>query len=260
MKSKNFPLLLLPIIIVAAVSFYYWKIKNEKTVHALNPRREELIQSSHDQKFDKFSLSGFDYTGKSSWTLEGDTAKIDPGQSVYLNQNVTLRLRDNTLIRTDHVQWSQDGGTLRTDSRVEVDHQNAKVVGRGAFGKPNEGFIQLNRDIHMTINNNTNLVCQGPLKIFYNLNTMSFYRKVKVVDAKGILSANRMDVNFDADKKKIKEIVAIGSVVIERGADMTRSNRAIYTVDTGSIRLEGNPEVTLHKGTTEGILDGTFRN
>jgi hypothetical protein len=47
--------------------------------------------------------------------------------------------------------------------------------------------------------------------------------------------------------------------VIVRGEDRTHSRRAIYTLATGSIRLEGNPEITLHKGQT-GILDGALRN
>ncbi len=259
MRSKNFPLLLLPVVVVAAVSFYYWKMTEQRTVRGRGSDRAELIQSSLDQQFQKFSLTGFDETGKSSWKLEGDAAKIDPGQSIYLDQNVTLHLKDNTTVRTDHVQWSQDGGTMRTDALVFVDHQNAKVEGRGALGKPNEGFIQLNRDITMTINATTNLVCQGPLKIFYNLNTMSFFRKVKVTDLRGVLSANRMDVKFEPDQKKIKEIIAIGNVVIERGADTTRSRKAIYTVANGSIRLEGNPEITLRKG-AGGLLDGAIRS
>lgn len=259
MRSKSFPLLLLPVMVVAAVSFYYWKMKDSRSAPGASSERAELIQSSRDQQFQKFSLTGFDETGKSNWKLEGDTAKIDPGQSVYLDQNVTLRLKDDTVIRTDHVQWSQDGGTLRTNALVTVDHQNAKVKGRGAFGRPNDGFIQLNRDITMTINATTDLVCQGPLKIFYNQHTMSFFRKVKVTDERGILSANRMDVLFESDQKKIKEIVATGNVVIERGNDTTRSLRAIYSVDSGSIRLEGNPEITLRKG-SGGLLDGALRN
>ncbi len=230
-----------------------------KSSAGFNPDRAALVQSSRDQQLKKFSLIGFDETGKSNWKLEGDTAKIDPGQSIYLDQNVTLNLRDNTRVRTDHVQWSQDGGTMRTDALVYVDHQNAKVKGRGAFGRPNDGFIQLNRDITMTINATTDLVCQGPLKIFYNLNTMSFFRKVKVTDPRGVLSANRMDVKFETDQKSIKEIMATGNVVIERGNDTTHSSRAIYTVENGSIRLEGNPEITLRKG-AGGILDGALRN
>ena len=257
-KIRNFPLLLLPLTMVGSLFYFLWSAK-PITAPAPAPARQELIRSGTDQKLQKFKLTGFDDKGKSNWNLEGDSAKIDPGQSVFLDQNVTLRMKDDTVIRTDHVQWSQDGGTLRTNAWVTVDHQTVKVKGRGAYGRPNEGFIQLNRDIDMVLNDVTHLVCQGPMKIFYNQNRMYFYRKVKVTDQRGTLSANRMDVLFDSTKKKVKEIIAIGNVVIERAGDTTHSRRAIYSLDTGSVRLEGNPEITLNKG-GGGILNGALRN
>ncbi len=171
-----------------------------------------------------------------------------------------MRLKDNTLIKTDHVQWSQDGGTLRTNDWVTVQHENVFVRGRGAYGRPNDGYIQLNRDIEMIMGQGSKLVCDGPMKIFYNENLMHFFRKVKVNDQRGVLHAKRMDVYFDQDKKKIHQIIAIGDVVIERGKDTTHSRRAIYTLENGSLRLEGNPEVTLHKGGGTGILDGAITN
>ena len=259
MRSKTVPLLLLPLILTGAVLFYYGNLKFRRAPSVSSPLRSELVNSSHDQQLQKFSLTGFDDTGKSNWKLEGDAAKVDPGRTVYLDQNVTLKLQDNTLIRTDHVQWSQDGGELRTASIVTVEHENATVRGRGAYGRPNEGYIQLNHDIEMLINGSTKLNCVGPLKIYYHENLMSFFRKVKVVDSRGVLTSNRMDVKFDPVSKRIKEITALGNVVIVRGQDTTRSQRAIYSVDTGSVRLEGSPEVTLHKG-SGGILDGAFRN
>ena len=76
---------------------------------------------------------------------------------------------------------------------------------------------------------------------------MILYRKVKVVDERGSVTANRMDVFFDPDQKKAKEIIAIGNVLIEREGDTTRSKRAIYLPATGAVRLEGSPEITLHK-------------
>ena len=257
---RNFPLLLLPVTLAGALFYFLWTTKPAQDRRKVEPARVELVQSSGDQKLNKFSLTGFDEKGKTNWNLEGDKAKIDPARMVFLDQNVTLRLKDNTVIKSDHVQWSQDGGTLKTDAWVTVDHENAKVRGRGAYGRPNEGFIQLDQDITMTMNGGTStLTCKGPLKIYYNQNVMYFFRQVKVVDERGTLSANRMDVNFDPETRRIKEITAIGSVVIERGNDTTRSKRAIYSMDTGSVRLEGDPEITLHK-TGGSILDGALRN
>ncbi|HTL70296.1 MAG TPA: LPS export ABC transporter periplasmic protein LptC [Candidatus Eisenbacteria bacterium] len=209
--------------------------------------REELVKTSADQQLQKFSLTGFDDKGKTFWNLEGETAKIDPGQTVYLDQNVTLKLKDDTVVRTDRVRWSQDRGSLRTDAVVYVDNPNAKIRGIGAAGRPAENFIQLNRQIEMKLTGGATVTCSGPMKIYYSENKMIFFRKVRVVDQRGVLTSNRMDVFFGKDKK-VEKIVLIGNVVIERGTDTTHSQRAIYVPETGSIRLEGNPEITLRKG------------
>lgn len=247
-----------------AVAFSIFTLTHESKIKKANSpavqrARKQLVQSSQDQSLQKFSLTGFDEQGKKFWNLEGDTATIDPGQTVFLDQNVTLKLKDSTIVRTDHVQWSQDGGILRTHAPVFVTHENTEIKGLGAIGRLSESFIQLNRNIEMLINRTTTLTCQGPLKIFYKENKMIFYRKVKVVDDRGVLKANRMDVLFDPNQKKVSQIIAMGNVTIERGTDTTHSQRAIYSLATGSLRLEGNPEITLHKDSAK-ILDAPIRN
>ncbi len=262
LPRQNTPLaVLLTSVMVVLVAFSFMvmgKKAKEKEV-SRDPKKEERIRTARDQEFKKFSLAGFDDQGKKFWNLEGDTAKINPDKVVFLQQNVTLKLRDDTVIRTDNVLWSQDGGVMRTNSAVDVDHQNIKIKGMGALGRPADSFIQLNRDIEVLIQPNTRISCKGPMKIYYKDNKLIFFRNVKVVDQRGSLSANRMDVFFDSQTKKVKQIFAAGNVVIVRSGDTTRSNRAIYSLATGSIRLEGNPEVTLHKGSMT-LLDGALRN
>ena len=244
---------------VAAVFFLSHEKRAKEHAEALSRSKSKPAVSSTDQSLQKFSLTGFDDQGKKFWNLQGDKARIDSGQTVFLEQNVTLKLKDNTVIKTDHVQWSQDGGILRTPALVFVTHENSEIKGRGAVGRLNENFIQLNRDIEMLINQSTRLTCSGPLKIFFKENRMIFYRKVKIVDERGALKANRMDVFFDPDQKKVSQVIAVGDVTIERGTDTTHSRRAIYTPATGSLRLEGNPEVTLHKDSQK-ILNAPLRN
>ncbi len=239
--------------------FFFTHHAEPKRPSSLASLLDPSASSGPNQELQEFNLTGFDNEGKKFWNLKGDTAKIEPGQTVYLDQNVTLRLRDDTVVRTDHVQWSQDGGTLTTDSPVVVDHQNVKIKGMGALGRPGDSFIQLNRDIRMLINPATTLTCKGPMKIFYKENKIVFYRQVKVADEKGVLTSNRMEVLFDPNEKKITQIIAMSNVIIQRGTDTTRSARAIYSVETGSVRLEGDPEITIHQEGSK-LLDGAFRN
>ena len=261
-QRHNFAKIFLTVCVVAAMSAVFFMTHERKIKEKAAAARRikgDSAASSTDQSLQKFSLTGFDDQGKKFWNLEGDKARIDPGQVVFLEQNVTLKLKDSTVIKTDHVQWSQDGGILRTPALVFVTHQNANVKGRGAVGRLNDNFIQLDHNIEMLINQSTLLTCSGPLKIFFKENRMVFYRNVKIVDDRGVLKANRMDVLFDPDQKKVSQIIAVGNVTIERGSDTTHSQRAIYSLATGSVRLEGNPEVTLHKESSK-ILDAPLRN
>ena len=220
---------------------------------ALRVRSQAEIATSRDQEVQHFTLTGFDETGKKFWDLDGSGANVNPDQTVYLDDNVTLKLRDNTIVKTSKVTWSQNVSFMTTDAPVVVTREASVIRGRGAIGRPGESFIQINRDIRMTVNASTHLTCQGPMKIFYKENKMVFYRKVRVRDARGVLSANRMDVFLD-EHKKIDKIIAVGNVVIERGTDTTHSQRAVYSLLTGAVRLEGSPEITLHKGGA-GFLD-----
>lgn len=260
-NRQNIPLTFMIVGILALGAVFFIPKAPQKKAAAVTKAslKEDLISQSRNQELQKFNLTGFDEKGKSSWNLQGDAAKIEPGETVHLDQNVTLRLQDSTVVRSDHVQWSQSTGVLKTSSPVYVDHQNAKVKGIGALGRLNDSFLQLNRQIEMVLNQTTRLTCDGPLKIFYKDNKMSFYRKVRITDEKGTLSANRMDVFFDPVAKKAKEIVGMGNVIITRGQDQTKSQRVFYTVATGAVRLEGNPEITLHSDSAS-KLDATFRN
>ncbi len=251
--KRNFPFYLFILILLSAFLFFFMQGARQKhPVKKVSSR--ELIDSSRDQQLKKFTLTGFDDKGQKFWNLQGESAKIEPGQTIYLDQNVTLRLKDNTIIRTDHVRWSQDGGTMTTHSPVAVDHGTIKVTGVGSMGRPSDSFIQLNRKIRMTDAEGSVLTCDGPMKIYYNENKMIFYRNVKAVDQRGTLIAKRMDVLFEPGQQKVNQIIASGDVEIIRGTDTTHSQRAIYTVATGSIRLEGNPDITVHKG-SEALME-----
>ena len=257
--KQNTPAIFLIAGLIGVIAFFSLTYENKIRETKKSASRADLINSSQDQSLQKFSLTGFDDKGKTFWNLVGETAKIDSSQTVFLDQNVVLKLKDDTLIKTDHVRWSQEEGVLKTTAPVFVTHKDVKIQGVGAVGKPSESFVQLNRNIEMDIKPGTHLSCQGPMKIFYKDNKIIVYRKVKITDDRGVVTANRMDVFFDPNEKKIRQIVAIGNVTIERGTDTTHSQRAIYSVATGSIRLEGNPEITLHKESSK-ILDAPFRN
>jgi lipopolysaccharide export system protein LptA len=55
-----------------------------------------------------------------------------------------------------------------------------------------------------------------------------------------------MKILFDPKARKITRAVAIGNVIIKREGNTTRSERAIYTVKDGRIRLIGKPRIIVN--------------
>ncbi len=248
----------LGVFVTAAASFFiFGGEREEKSVFL--PFDAASREESGRQELQQFALAGYDNQGQKFWNLKGDVAKINTDRTVFLDQNVSLELENNTTIEADHVEFSQEKGILRTNAPVFISHQNAKIRGIGAIGKLNEKFVQIQREIDMVISDTTHLVCRGPMKIYYDQNKIIFYRDVKVTDEKGTLAAQRMDVFMDPEQKKVSEIHARGDVVITRGGSVTHSDRAIYTVATGSVKLEGSPKILLQKDNLQSF-DGTFRN
>lgn len=212
-----------------------------------------------EQTLHHFELVGFDETGKKFWKLTGDRATIkEEGEEILVNKNVLLSIQSTTQIRTDRIYWNKNSTSFWTDAPVKVLREDLTMEGVGAFGKPTEYFVQLHRHIKMAIDAKTTVICEGPLKIFYREHIASFYRHVRIRDPQGTVLAQRMDVFFDADTKKVTHIDMVGQVEIFRGNDHSRSNRAIYTVATGAIRLE-KPQITIRekKGWTQ---DGSSGN
>ena len=234
---------------VCVALFLFWASRRSAAEHESERRARTEAGSPEDQKVQKFHLTGLDENGKEFWVLEGETARIEPGEVIELDRNVMLKLKD-TVIRSDHVRWSPARQTLETDTWVSVDQPSTTIRGEGAIARPKEGFVQLNRNVEMVLNGSTRVTCKGPLKIFYRLNRALFYKDVKITDAKGELTAARMEVLFDRETKKVTQVIARGNVVTRRGEDTTRSESATYNVATASVKLEGRPQILLHQEKT----------
>ncbi len=92
--KSNLPILMFGagVLLLFFVFFFVASNKKAKQGKAQGASRQNLISSSRDQELQKFNLTGYDDKGKTFWNLVGETAKIDPGQTVFLDQNVVLKL------------------------------------------------------------------------------------------------------------------------------------------------------------------------
>ncbi len=207
------------------------------------------------QVIEHFELEGFDDEGNASWRLVGDSAVVSSATDVFIEKDVVLTMLGGAIIRSDKVFWQNSKTRFVTSQPVKVLHRNIEVEGRGAIGKLNQKSIQINQDIRMRIEPDGTLVtCRGPMRILQGESRVTLYHDVTIRDTRGNLVADRMDAFFDPDTKKIVMITASGNVRITRGEDISVADKAIYDTRTGSIRLEGMPEISIRD--TNGLEPG----
>ncbi|MBP9732855.1 MAG: LPS export ABC transporter periplasmic protein LptC [Candidatus Omnitrophica bacterium] len=198
------------------------------------------------QTIEHFELEGYDDDGSASWRLVGESAKVTTTADVFIERNVVLTMLGGAIIRSDKVFWQNAKTRFVTSQPVKVLHRNIEVEGRGAIGKLNQKSIQINQDVRMKIEpDGTIVTCRGPMRILQGESRVTLYHDVRIRDTRGDLASDRMDAFFDPETKKIVSITAAGNVRITHDGDVSIANKAIYDTRTGSVRLEGMPEISI---------------
>ena len=198
-----------------------------------------------EQIVERFKLEGFDISGDQAWKLLGDRGHIGEDRDVFIEKNVVLTLQGDTLIKADKVLWQGKKSRFLTNQPVNVDHKDIAMTGIGASGKLEEKFLQINQNIRALTTRGTIITCRGPMKVFYGEERIALYRDVQILDLKGGVFADRMMGYFDPEEKQLIRVVAEGNVKISKGDDVSYADKAVYDTRTGSVRLEGAPEINI---------------
>jgi LPS export ABC transporter protein LptC len=193
---------------------------------------------------------------------EGDFNKEE--QIVHLKENVVIKSTDGTALMTDSLKWNSDSKNVFTEQPVTIKKADFEVSGVGGFCDMENKTAELKKDIKADINsvpgyirsdssvsNKTNITCDGPLEINYKKNKASFLNNVVIKDAQGDLLADRIDVYFGKNTRKIKCVVARGNVRIINGENVTYSEKAIYLVDEGRVILPKRPRLVIQNERAE---------
>jgi len=78
---------------------------------------------------------------------------------------------------------------------------------------------------------------------FNKKNLVIFYGNVKATRADTTIWADRMDISFDREEKKIDKIVAFGNVKVNQEDRNAVASKATYFENSKKIVLEGNPKL-----------------
>lgn len=251
---------------------------------------DETPAQSVAQKIFSFNLEGYRDNGKKKWELRGAYADIlsnvikldhvtakaygDEGsltlkaktgiydkvtKDIHLEKNVVGKSSDGARLLTDSLDWNQKAECVMTDALVRVEKDNLVSIGKGAVATPALKRVELKRDVIVEIKENppTIITCDGPLVVDYKKNISILNNNVKISDQKGEIYSDLMKVLFDPKNRKITRVVAIGNVRIQREGNSTYSDRAIYTVRDGKVRLVGKPKIVVFP---KGKSDASVRN
>ncbi|MBI4335776.1 MAG: LPS export ABC transporter periplasmic protein LptC [Candidatus Omnitrophica bacterium] len=239
---------------------------------------EEASDQTIAQKILSFNLEGYRDNGQKKWELNGAVANIlsnvikldyitakaygDDGsmtikakRGVYdkttkdidLEKNVVGKTSDGARLVTDRLHWNDRLEQVTTDAFVRIEKDNLISVGRGAVGSPALRQVELKKDVVVELKEDppTLITCDGPLVVNYKKNLSILNNNVRIADQRGDISADMMKVMFNPKTRKIMKVVAVGNVKIAREGNSTYSERAVYTVRDGRVKLIGKPKIVV---------------
>ncbi len=240
------------------------------------------------QKIEGFNLEGYSENGNKSWDLKGDKADIIGNQvavtnvnansygdedmnltakrgtinkstgDVNLQQDVVITAERGSVMKTDTLDWQRQKDLVSTNDPVTIEDKSMRVQGIGLEAHPGMKDATLKSDVMADImaessthkNNRIQITSDGPMELDQTTMTAVFTVNVVATEpASGRqLKADRMEVLFDDQTKKIKEIVCTGNVEVQQGGNTTRSENLVYKADEQKMILTGRPKLVIDPG------------
>ncbi len=187
---------------------------------------------------------------------------------VHLENNVIVKTTDGTRLSADSLDWDVKTKNVFTDASVTIKRHGLEAKGIGAEMNLNGKTAKLKKDVTVDITSmapsylatsgpepqgygagkqqaTTTITCDGQLELNYKKNRATFRNNVKVVDQEGTIFADRVDVCFSPDSRRIKCVAAKGNVRVVNGENVTYSDKAIYLVDQGRVILPKRPRLVI---------------
>ncbi len=232
-------------------------------------KKWELSGKTAELEGDKVKIneiSALAFGDRSALKLKAREGNFDrESEVVRLKENVIIKSTDGTRLTSDSLDWYAETKDVWTESPVNIRKSDFEVEGVGAVCNLVDKTAELKKDVKANVNSEasspavsgdrnksrTTITCDGPLEINYNKNRAIFRNNVKVEDPQGNIFADRIDVYFDEDTRKIKSVVASGNVRLVNGENVTYSEKAIYLVEQGRIVLPKRPKLVIQSGHEE---------
>ncbi len=171
-------------------------------------------------------------------------------------------------MKTETLQWQRNKDLVQTDDRVSIENDGMIVEGQGMEAHPNLKEAKLRSDVTADIlaegkdhekDNRIQITSDGPMEIDQATQSAVFNDNVQALElsTNRKLKADRMQVVFNEDSKKIKEIICTGNVELHQGMNVTFSDSLTYKADEQRMILTGKPKLIIDPGdhTSQDVLN-----
>ncbi|MFH1245800.1 MAG: LPS export ABC transporter periplasmic protein LptC [Candidatus Omnitrophota bacterium] len=241
-----------------------------------------------DEEIALKNVTGKVYGDQANMTVVADRGTLNRVDSnVHLEKNVLATSEDGASLSTDSLDWDAQNQKLTTEAPVCIKKGGMEAFGTGIVAQPVLNLVELNKDVTVNINLDakntagdgsspeqdalpalpTVITCTGSLKVDYQNNVAFFQDNVQAKDTRGQIFADEMDVYFTSASKDgekatgmqdlgIEKIVALGSVEIHHGSNITYSEKAVYDASSGKLTLTGRPKLVIYSTEDFGQLIG----
>lgn len=263
----------------------------ERKSRSAGRQDEQTEQPSHKAYY--FSFTKYSPDGKKEMEIEGDSANIlsktvglmnvvakayaqetpvtitaDRGfydkvqEKVHFTSNVVATTDDGARLLTEALDIIPEKRLMETEAQAQVKKGNIHIDGTGARGDSRLKKVLFKREVRVVIQDKeygsptpTVITSEGPLVIDYENYIARFRDHVVSKDQRGQLVADRMDVYYDKEARRVSKIVALGNVIIENpDGNKTFSDHVIYLADEGRVILGGDSEALYYSGEKADLL------
>lgn len=236
-----------------------------------------------DQKFQGFKLQGYADDGQKAWDVDGETADIigtkiklnnvvansygeqkvnltaekgsidQVSSEMHLEKDVVITSETGAQLVTDSLNWDRNKDLVTTKDDVLITDKGFSVTGTGMKAQPGLKNAEIHEDVTVLMmpeptdpdGKTVTITCDGPMIVDQGKSMATFEKNVVAVRGDQTLKADRMELYFDGETKKIQDLICLGHVEIVQGENQTFADKAVYKANEQKLVLSGRPKLIM---------------
>ena len=192
-----------------------------------------------------FDLEGMNDDGSKKWDVKGKSAESITENQVKLNDVTASSYGKDAqaTITADTGMYDKEKSNVRLEQNVKAVIENSGESAGDFLAAP-AAVAEKTQKAKKT---KTVITCDAEVEFNYEENEGYFNKNVHVVNDEGTIDSDKLTVYLDKSTKAVKTIVAEGNVKIQRGENITYSEKATYIEAEKKIVLTGSPKIVMYQ-------------